>query len=282
MSSCYSEDSGWLSASRDASNNHPPYQGDVAYGTIEYGQAPELKLPYHNYPRPGSQHHDPSSSQNPSQPNEHTPLCAASADFDEKSIPTATLWKDEIKTIILSTAPMMLSMLLQTYISVSSIFVVGRMGAQELGAVSLANLTAIITGYCVYQGFSISLDTLCPQAYGAGNFKLVGLHMQRMATFLLFMTIPIGVFWFNAASVIKFLIPDEHSETAELAGTYLRIVLLGAPGFACFEAGKKFVQAQGLFRATLCVLLICAPLNAVMSWLFVWVSSFTQEIPFLF
>jgi multidrug resistance protein, MATE family len=106
--------------------------------------------------------------------------------------------------------------------------------------------------------------------------------MQRMTAFLLLLTVPIGAFWFNAASVIKVLIPDEHSETAELAGTYLRIVLLGAPGFACFEAGKKFVQAQGLFRATLSVLLICAPLNAVMSWLFVWVSPLTQEIPLFF
>jgi len=46
--------------------------------------------------------------------------------------------------------------------------------------------------------------------------------------------------------------------------------LFGAPGYAAFEAGKRFVQAQGLFSASLYVLLFCAPLNAFMNWLFVW------------
>jgi MATE family multidrug resistance protein len=92
-----------------------------------------------------------------------------------------------------------------------------------------------------------------------------------MTVFLLLVTIPIGTIWFNAGQIITFLTPDKDSETAKLAGTYLRVILFGAPGYACFEAGKRFVQAQGVFRATFYVLLICAPLNAIMSWMFVWV-----------
>jgi MATE family multidrug resistance protein len=260
MPSAYADENGWLS------------QSDSTYGTVEPGSAGRPILAPHQTHHRDLERHDDTTSQFAEGPTEFTPLCIPSPDFNEKSIPTVTLWKDEIKTIVLSTAPMMLSMLLQTSISVSSIFILGRMGQRELGAVSLANLTAIITGYAVYQGFSISLDTLCPQAYGAGQYQLVGLHMQRMAAFLMLISIPIGVIWFNSARLIAFLVPAEHGETAQMAGNYLRIVLLGAPGFACFEAGKKFVQAQGLFRATLTVLLICAPLNGLMSWLFVWVN----------
>lgn len=62
-------------------------------------------------------------------------------------------------------------------------------------------------------------------------------------------------------------------EVAVLAGRYLKILLIGAPGYACFESGKRFVQAQGLFSATFYVLLFCAPLNALMNWLFIWVRS---------
>jgi len=273
MSPAYADENGWLSGNRSPPNFNSLSQSDSKYGTIESGVAGGPPIAYHYTHHRELYQHGGLSSPVPNRPTEYTPLCSPPIDFNEKSIPTTTLWKHEIKTIVLSTAPMMLSMLLQTSVSVSSIFVVGRLGPRELSAVSLANLTAIITGYAVYQGFSLGLDTLCPQAYGAGQHQLVGLHTQRMAAFLLLVTIPIGAFWFNAGKVISFLIPDEHGEAAQLAGTYLRIVLLGAPGFACFEAGKKFVQAQGLFRATLTVLLICAPLNILMSWMFVWVSS---------
>jgi len=97
---------------------------------------------------------------------------------------------------------------------------------------------------------------------------LVGLQMQRMILFLWLLTIPIGIFWYNAAGLLKTIIPEQRS--AELAGLYLKILILGAPGNTCFESGKRFVQAQGLFSATTYVLLIAAPLNAFMNWLFVW------------
>lgn len=57
---------------------------------------------------------------------------------------------------------------------------------------------------------------------------------------------------------------------AVLAALYLKIILIGLPGYACFESGKRYLQAQGLFTASLYVLLICAPLNAFLNWLFVW------------
>lgn len=123
----------------------------------------------------------------------------------------------------------------------------------------------------VYQGLATSLDTLCAQAYGSGRKKLVGLQMQKMVFFLWVITIPIALLWFFADRILIRIVPEK--EVAMLAGLYLKVVLLGAPGYALFESGKRYVQAQGLFSACLYVLLICAPLNAFMNWLFVWVSS---------
>jgi MATE family multidrug resistance protein len=129
-------------------------------------------------------------------------------------------------------------------------------------------VTANITGYAVYQGLSTSLDTLCAQAFGSGRKTLVGLQLQRMVYFLWVITIPIGVIWLSGAAILELIVPEK--ETARLAGLYLKVILCGAPGYAAFESGKRFLQAQGLFSATLYVLLICAPLNAFMNWLFVW------------
>ncbi|EGD85527.1 hypothetical protein H112_06435 [Trichophyton rubrum D6] len=179
-----------------------------------------------------------------------------------------TTWLRETKVLVQYSAPLIFSFLLQYSLTIASIFTVGHLGKVELAAVSLASMTANISGYAVYQGLATSLDTLCAQAYGSGNKKLVGLQTQRMVCFLWTMTIPIGIFWFFAGHVLKAIVPNK--EVAELAALYLKVAILGAPGYALFEAAKRYVQAQGLFSASLYVLLIGAPANAFMNWFFVW------------
>ena len=181
-----------------------------------------------------------------------------------------TTWKDELLLLIKTASPLIVTCLLQYTLTGASVLVVGQLGKNELGAVSLASMTSNITGYVIYEGLSTALDTLCAQAYGSGNLHLVGLHLQRMTFFLWLATIPIAAIWLGATQILLLLIPEK--ECARLAGLYLKILLLGAPGFAAFEAGKRFVQAQGLFAANLYVLLFCAPLNGFMNWLFVWVG----------
>lgn len=90
-----------------------------------------------------------------------------------------------------------------------------------------------------------------------------------MALFLLLVTVPIGAVWVTSGWILAALVPER--DLAYLAGGYLRILLAGAPGYALFEAGKRFTQAQGLFNASLYVLLICTPINILLNYLFVWV-----------
>ncbi|OKL59353.1 hypothetical protein UA08_05187 [Talaromyces atroroseus] len=177
-------------------------------------------------------------------------------------------WKREARVIGTYSLPLIVTFLLQYSLTVASIFTVGHLGTVELGAVSLASMTVSITGWAVYQGLATSLDTLCAQAYGSGRKELVGLQMQRMVFFLLVVTVPIATIWLFADRILVAIIPE--AEVAILAGQYLKIVILGAPGYACFESGKRFLQAQGIFTASLYVLLVCAPLNAFMNWFFVW------------
>ncbi|KAL8672778.1 MAG: hypothetical protein Q9168_002772 [Polycauliona sp. 1 TL-2023] len=179
-----------------------------------------------------------------------------------------TTWQRETKVLSRYSAPLIATFLLQYSLTVASIFVVGHLGTVPLGAVSLASMTANITGYAVFQGLATSLDTLCSQAYGSGNKKLVGLQTQKMVYFLWSISIPIGIIWLSADAILSRIVPEQ--EVAVLAGLYLKIILIGLPGYACFESAKRYLQAQGLFAASLYVLLICAPLNAFLNWLFVW------------
>lgn len=181
-----------------------------------------------------------------------------------------TTWQREARVIGRYSLPLMVTFLLQYSLTVASIFTIGHLGKEELGAVSLASMTVSITGNAVYSGLATSLDTLCAQAYGSGKKKLVGLQMLRMVYFLWLVTIPIAVLWFFSEHILAKIVPEK--EVAAMAGLYLKVALLGTPGYACFESGKRYLQAQGVFSASLYVLIVCAPLNAFLNWFFVWVG----------
>lgn len=179
-----------------------------------------------------------------------------------------TTWQRETQTIVAYSTPLIITFLLQYSINVTSIFAVGRIGKLELGAVSLANMTAAITCLAPFQGLATSLDTLCAQAYGSGHKHLVGLQFQRMTCFLFCLSVPVTVLWFYAENILYHIVPEP--ESARLAGLYLRVMIFSIPGFILFEGGKRYTQAQGLFRATTWVLVIVAPFNVFLSWFLVW------------
>lgn len=179
-----------------------------------------------------------------------------------------TTWQRETKTVVSYSAPLIATFFLQYSINVASIFAVGRIGRVELGAVSLANMSMAISCLAPFQGLATSLDTLCAQAYGSGHKHLVGLQCQRMAAFLLCLAGPVAVLWIFSEEIIVRLVPDP--ESARLASMYLKVMIFAIPGIILFETGKRFLQAQGLFRATTYILLIAAPINIFINWLLVW------------
>jgi MATE family multidrug resistance protein len=63
-----------------------------------------------------------------------------------------------------------------------------------------------------------------------------------MTFFLWLLLLPVAIVWFHAEDILATMIPERRS--AELAGMYLRIVIMGTPAMVAFEGGKRFVQAQ--------------------------------------
>ena len=179
-----------------------------------------------------------------------------------------TTWQAEIKLLAKYCPPLILTYLLQYSFNLVTVFVSGRLGTNELGAASLASMTANVTGLCIYEGLATSLDTLTSQAFGNDKKHLVGLHVQRMCALMLLITVPIGAVWLASPLILPHIVPEK--EVALLAGKFMRIYLLGAPGWGIFEAAKRFTQAQGNFNASLYVLLVCAPCNILLNWLLVF------------
>jgi len=176
------------------------------------------------------------------------------------------MWKTESWLLLTHSAPLIATYLLQYFYSVTTIFVAGRIGSDALAATSIGVTTMIIFGYAIFEGMATALDTLCAQAYGFGNLHGVGLYVQRMILLMGVVAMPIGAFWISSPWVFALILEQKH--LAVMAGHFLRISLIGLPGYAIFEAAKRFLQAQSDFTSSLVVLIICAPVNVFLNWLF--------------
>ncbi|SCU88030.1 LADA_0E07734g1_1 [Lachancea dasiensis] len=179
-----------------------------------------------------------------------------------------TTYRRECQVLLKNAFPLVFTFVLQNSLSLASVFTTSHLGIKELGGITLGSMTANIFGFAAIQGLCTCLDTLCSQAYGAGNKHLVGILLQRCAIItLIFFTPVLCVWWFFSESILAVFIPER--ELCRLAANYLKIVSIGVPGFIFFECGKRFLQCQGIFHASTIVLLFCAPFNAIMNYILV-------------
>jgi len=123
-------------------------------------------------------------------------------------------------------------------------------------------MTYNITGLAVIEGLATSLDTLCSQAYGAKEYKKVGLYTQRCGLMILSCLLPIIGLWFVSEYWLSFFIPQH--ELLKDVQTFLRIISFGVPALTIFEVGKRFVQSQGLYNVSTYALTFIFPINLVL------------------
>lgn len=196
--------------------------------------------------------------------NETTPLLRNPEAQDTQD--EAHNWWAELRLISEYSLPLIATYLLQYSFTVITTIVAGHLGSDDLAAASIGATTMNIIGFSIFEGMATALDTLCAQAYGSGNLTGVGLHLQRMILLMALACIPVGALWLFSPPILSIFI--KQHDLALKAGDFLRVSLIGLPGYAFFEAGKRFLQAQGDFKTGMIILIICAPANAFLSWLF--------------
>jgi MATE family multidrug resistance protein len=74
----------------------------------------------------------------------------------------------------------------------------------------------------------------------------------------------IGV-WFGAERILLAL--RQEPEVARLAGLYLRWMALGLPAYAFNAVSRRYFQSQGRFTVPTNIILVVAPVNALLQYL---------------
>ena len=189
--------------------------------------------------------------------------------LDSLEIPESHTWRNEIPILLRNAGPFILTSSLQWSFTAADVIAVGQLGHTELAAIALGQMTFNITGLVVNLGIASALDTLCAQAYGGGQKKLVGLYFQKIVWLLWGLNVPIAVLWLFSQQILGAILKDE-ADSIPLTALYLKFMVCALPGLSVFEAGKRFMLAQGLFIPTLKFLLVFAPFNAALHWLLIW------------
>ncbi|CAO2187226.1 unnamed protein product [Urochloa humidicola] len=85
----------------------------------------------------------------------------------------------EMKRLLRLAGPIVASCFLENAATLMSLMFVGHLGKLNLAGASLAIAITSATGRNIIIGMSTALDTLCGQAFGAGQYHLLGIYKQR-------------------------------------------------------------------------------------------------------
>ncbi|KAH9841948.1 MATE efflux family protein [Rhodofomes roseus] len=176
-----------------------------------------------------------------------------------------------LKSLLVDSIPVTLSYVLQNSIQTVSVLVVGRLGPHELSVAAfsfmLATIGEIVSRWCVALGGTTALDTLGSQAYTGGDPKSLSVHFQRCLILLWLLFIPVGFLWANLEPILLFL--GQQPDLSRDVQRFMSMLLLGAPGYIGFESLKKYLQCQGIMRASTIVLILISPINLILNVFFV-------------
>ncbi|XP_040995688.1 protein DETOXIFICATION 48-like [Juglans microcarpa x Juglans regia] len=124
--------------------------------------------------------------------------------------PTPPEALEEIKAIGKISGPTAITGLLLYSRAMISMLFLGYLGELELAGGSLSIGFANITGYSVISGLAMGMEPICGQAYGAKQWKLLGLTSQRTVLLLLSTSIPISFMWLNMKRILLWCGQDEE------------------------------------------------------------------------
>ncbi|KAI8816045.1 mate-domain-containing protein [Fimicolochytrium jonesii] len=244
------------------SSNHPP-------STRASTRPRPVTAPHFHPAAPELEHEDFSDDED--NPTESTSLLPspATASLTSDGPITLPILKAEIFALFKLSWPVSLGYIISTSLGLTQIFAVGHLGTTELAAVALTTMLCNVTGYSLGIGMANALDSLCPQAYtGDKDPHALGKHLQRGIVVMAALCVPIAVLWFNAEKLL--LLMGQNEEVAALSGQLARWAFIGCFPFMVNDCMKRYLQAQGIMKATMVTALIASLINMVLQYTLVW------------
>lgn len=127
------------------------------------------------------------------------------------------------------------------------------------------------SGMSIAIGLSMGLDTFCTQAFGAKQYKLVGLFCQRGMVILTIACFPIAGIWTLTEKILTFANVDP--EIASLSQHWVYWQILGLWPLLMWEALKRYLIAQSIVLPQTVTVIISTSIHILNCFLLVYVGK---------
>ncbi|RYR18188.1 hypothetical protein Ahy_B03g062819 [Arachis hypogaea] len=141
----------------------------------------------------------------------------------------------------------------------------GHVGTLELAAVSVEN--SVIAGFCfgIMLGMGSALETLCGQAFGAGQLRMLGIYMQRSWVILNTTCLILSLLYVFAKPLLNFI--GQTAAISKAAGEFAVWMIPQLFAYAMNFPIQKFLQAQSKIMVMAWIAAAALVMHLLLSWL---------------
>ncbi|KAL7245069.1 hypothetical protein ACSBR2_000415 [Camellia fascicularis] len=186
---------------------------------------------------------------------------------EEKPLSFLKQFRVESKKLWHLAGPAILTAICQYSLGALTQTFAGLVSEIDLAAVSVENSVIAGLAFGVMLGMGSALETLCGQAYGAGQMRMLGVYMQRSWVILLTtacLLVPIYVF---SPPILEAI--GETTEISEAAGKFAIWMLPQLFAYALNFPIQKFLQAQRKVLVITWISAVVLVIHAFFSWLLI-------------
>ncbi|KAM7479667.1 hypothetical protein LguiA_027880 [Lonicera macranthoides] len=177
----------------------------------------------------------------------------------------------EVKKQLWLAGPLICVSLLQFCLQLISVMFVGHLGELALSGASMATSFASVTGFSLLMGMACALDTFCGQSYGAKQYHMLGIHMQRAIIILSLVSVPLAVIWANTGFILKAL--GQDPQISQEAGLYAQYMIPSLFAYGLLQCHVRFLQTQNIVFPMMLSSGLTTLLHLLVCWILVFKSG---------
>ncbi|XP_048428013.1 protein DETOXIFICATION 29-like isoform X2 [Pyrus x bretschneideri] len=143
----------------------------------------------------------------------------------------------------------------------------GQVGTLDLAAVSIEN--SVIAGFSfgVMLGMGSALETLCGQAFGAGQLDMLGIYMQRSWVILNSTAVLLSFLYIFAQPLLKAI--GQTADISKAAGVFAIWMIPQLFAYAMNFPIAKFLQSQRKMMVMAVISAVALILHTLFSWILI-------------
>ncbi|XP_062109988.1 protein DETOXIFICATION 14-like isoform X1 [Humulus lupulus] len=165
---------------------------------------------------------------------------------------------EEVKLLGFIAGPMVAVNLSLYFLQIISLMMVGHLGKLYLSSTAIAISIGAVSGFSLLFGMAGALETLSGQAYGAKQYRKLGIQTNTAIFSLILVCIPLSLVWSYIGKIL--VLVGQDPQISREAGQFLLWLIPALFAYATLQPLIRYFQSQSLIKPLLvssCVSICC-------------------------